>query len=130
MGITREGIQGEQKLFEWLRENGFSFFQADAIAYKDGEWYVFETKHQEHFKSPPYDGHGLPPYQVKSRLEFQDETGIIAYLVVFEKGNEKIYHQRLDKLEEGEHFNTKTNPRRIYKLSNFELENKKPPRNY
>ena len=43
MGITKDGIQGEQKLFELLKSKGFKFFQPDAIGYKDGCYYVFEA---------------------------------------------------------------------------------------
>ena len=113
-------LKGEQLLFPFLRQNGFKFFQADGISLKDGKYYLFECKHQEHYKAPPFDGHGLPLWQVKARLEFQKQTGIIAILVVFEKPIEKtnlIYYQSLEVLEKGEHHDTKgLQPRRIYPL--------------
>lgn len=123
MGITKDGIEGEQKLFDLLRQKGYKFFQPDAIGLKNDTYYVFEAKHQEYYKKPPFDGHGLPKWQVEARLKFQKRTNIVSVLVVFEKPYETtktIYYQRLDKLEEGEHFDTQdNNPRRIYLLSNF-----------
>lgn len=123
MGITEEGIKGEQQLFNLLREKGFSFFQPDAIGLKNGDYYIFECKHQEHFKEPPFDGHGLPKWQVVARMKFQERTKIKSVLVIFEKPYEEtktMYYQLLEKLEKGEHLDTKgLKPRRIYPLSSF-----------
>lgn len=121
MGITNEGIQGEQALFNLLKKNGFHFFQPDAIGYKDGCYYVFETKHQERFIPPPFEGHGLPKWQVTARLAFQKMTKIPCVLVVFDKETNEIFWQRIDQLEKGEYHDTFGNsPRRIYKIDNFE----------
>ncbi len=120
MGITKEGIEGEQKLFNFLRERGFEFFQADAIGYFDGEYYLFEAKQQERYEPPPFEGHGLPKWQVEARLKFQEKTGVIACFVVFEKGTNNIFYQRLDVLEETKYFDTKGDkPRRIYNIKFF-----------
>ena len=124
MGITKEGIKGERLLFQLLRNNGWKFFQADAIGIIGKEYYVFECKHQEHYKAPPFDGHGLPIWQVKARMDFQKKTGIKTVLVVFEKPFEKtgkIYLQTLEKLEKGKFIDTYgAKPRRVYNLKSFE----------
>jgi hypothetical protein len=122
MGITKDGIEGEQALFELLRSQGFQFFQPDAIGYKDGCYYVFETKHQAKFTPPPFEGHGLPKWQVEARLEFQSRTTIPCVLVVFDKEDGNVYWQRMDKLEQGEHIDTHgLKPRRIYNLKEFKM---------
>jgi hypothetical protein len=120
MGITDEGIQGEKRLFDLLKKQGFTFFQPDAIGYKDDCYYVFETKHQERFTPPPFEGHGLPKWQVEARLEFQRRTTIPCVLVVFDKETDEIFWQRIDKLEKGEYIDTHgLKPRRIYNLKEF-----------
>jgi len=120
MGITKEGIEGEQKLFKFLRDKGFSFFQPDALGFLDGQWYVFEAKHQERFTPPPFEGHGLPYWQIKARLNFERTFGIKAVLVVFDKKTNEVFYQLLSNLEKGEYYDTHgAKPRRIYKLSNF-----------
>jgi hypothetical protein len=120
MGITIDGITGEQKLFALLKERGYEFFQPDAIGLKDNQFYVFEVKCQKRFKAPPFDGHGLPRWQVQRRLDFEKRTGIKSVLVVFDKETNEVFYQSIKKLDEGEHFDTfGKNPRRIYKLDNF-----------
>lgn len=121
MGITLDGIDGEQRLFSLLKETGLKFFQPDAIAKSGERYFLFECKHQERFTSPPFDGHGLPLWQIRARLEFENQTGIKAILVVFDKETNEIFVQTLKKLEKGNHFDTKgKKPRRIYPLTSFE----------
>lgn len=120
MGITQEGIDGEQKLFALLRQRGFDFFQPDGIGLKDNKYYLFECKHQERFTSPPFDGHGLPRWQVQARLKFQSVTGVIAIFIVFDKKTNEVFTQSLTKLEAGKYFDTKgLKPRRVYPLTSF-----------
>jgi Holliday junction resolvase len=123
MGITEDGILGEQLLFEFLRQRGFKYFQPDAIGQKDDVYYLFEVKHQKHYKSPPFNGHGLEQRQVRARLEFQEKTGIRVVLVVFEKPFEEtgiVYYQFIDELEKGQYYDTQGfKRRRIYSLDNF-----------
>ena len=128
MGITEEGICGEKQLFQLLRDKNFDFFQPDAIGLKNDVYYVFECKHQEHYQSPPYDGHGLPRWQVEARMKFQERTTVKSVLVVFEKPfteTNTIYYQTLENLEKGEHFDTHgAKPRRIYPITSFiKIEN-------
>lgn len=130
MGITDEGIRGEKRLFELLKKQGFKFFQPDAIAYKDGCYYVFETKYQERFTPPPFEGHGLPKWQVEARLEFQRRTTIPCVLVVFDKETDEVFWQRIDKLEESKNYidTHGLKPRRIYNLKEFnKLPSGSPP---
>ena|SRR3990167_7597001 len=123
MGITQDGIDGEQKLFKWLKEKDYVFFQPDALSFEDGNYVLNECKHQEHFKSPPFDGHGLPKWQVEARIWFWEITNIRCRLIIFEKGTKDIYWQWLDILENDEYFDTQGDkPRRIYPLFNFNKE--------
>jgi len=120
MGITLEGIEGEQKLFEFLRSKNVDFFQADAIGFNKDKYEIYEVKHQERFRPPPFEGHGLPPNQIKKRLEFQRKTGMRCVLVIFDKETQEIFYNYLDNLEKGELIDTHgKKPRRIYKLSCF-----------
>jgi len=120
MGITKDGIKGEKMLFTLLRKWGFSFFQPDAMGLKDNESYLFEAKHQERFVAPPFDGHGLPRWQVKARMDFEKRTGIKSVLVIFDKETDEIFYQSLARLEEGRHYDTYgKKPRRIYPLTSF-----------
>ena len=73
MGITLEGINGEQKLFAFLKKKGVTFFQADAIGLNKARYELYETKHQERYRPPPFEGHGLPCWQIKARLTFQEK---------------------------------------------------------
>ena len=120
MGITQEGIDGEQKLFKLLHDQGFNFFQSDAIGEKDNKFYVFEAKHQARFKPPPFEGHGLPRWQVDARLNFEKRTGIGTIFVVFDKETNEVFVVNLRVLNEKEFFDTHGDkPRRIYPIKNF-----------
>jgi len=120
MGITEQGIEGEQKLFSFLKKVGFDFFQPDAIGCKNGTYYMFEVKHQERYRPPPFEGHGLPLWQIKARLKFQKLFGIRCVLVVFDKETNEVFYQAFDTLEKGEKYDTKgAKPRRIYLVSSF-----------
>ncbi len=121
MGITQEGIEGEQKLFAYLKAKNLKFFQADAIGLDKDSYALYEVKHQERFTPPPFEGHGLPRWQIEARMNFYKKTGIRCKLVVFEKGTTNVFEQWLDVLESKEHYDTQgAKPRRIYPLSNFE----------
>lgn len=120
MGIQEEGIAMEQWLLGYFRKTGRPVFQPDAISYEDGHYILNEVKNQEHFKAPPFDGHGLPPYQVEARILFWERTGIRCRFVVKEKGTKKVYWQWLDVLEGKEHYDTRgKSPRRVYPLKSF-----------
>ncbi len=124
MSITVQGIEAEKLARDWLIAHGYRIFQADWIAEDaKGQYFVVEVKHQEQFDPPPFPGHGLPPYQVKSRLAFQAKSGVVSLLLVLDKGTKQWYWQRMDILEQGEHFDTNgKQQRRIYKLDSFHSE--------
>ncbi len=120
MGITQDGIEGEKLLFEFLKKKKIKFFQPDAIAFIKGKYNLFECKHQERYLSPPFDGHGLPKWQVEARLWFWEITGVRPIFFVVEKPSGDIYYNYLDVLEKTEFFDTKgLKPRRIYNLKYF-----------
>ncbi len=119
MGITEQGIDGEQKLFKYLALKGFEFFQADAVALSKSGYIVLEVKKKsEPFKPPPFYGHGLDIRQVRARLKFQEKTGMRCGLLIFEP-NGILYKQWVDVLNKGKYFDTKKGIR-IYPLESFE----------
>lgn len=120
MGITEEGIEAEQWLLKFFRDKEMKCFQPDAISLEDGEYVLNEIKHQEFYKYPPFDGHGLPLWQIEARINFYLKTKIRCRLVIIEKVSDIIYSQWLDLLEKGEFFDTKgIKPRRIYPTTSF-----------
>ncbi len=122
MTTEEDGRIGQELSEKWLHDRGFKVFQVDWMARKGGEYSLWEAKYQEHFEWPPFDGHGLPIWQVEARLRFQDATGIPAMLLVFEKRSDEAYVQRLDVLDAGEYFDTNgDSPRRVYPLDAFDM---------
>lgn len=127
MGMTEEGIQGEQKLQRYLHSQGATMFQPDGIALSKDTYSLYEVKmKKEPFQPPPFLGHGLEIYQVKARLSFYKKTGIRCRFVVFQSDNGVVCSAWLDELDSGEHFDTK-NGIRIYPLDNFEIEHFENP---
>jgi hypothetical protein len=122
MSANEEGRKGEEAARGFLQKRGYKLFQADWIGKSSGrEWRLFEVKRQEQFTPPPFPGHGLPLWQVKARLQFQEETGVVAVLLVWDTSERCWYSQKLDALENGEHIDTNGQyPRRVYNLNSFE----------
>ncbi len=129
MSITAIGRQGEVLALRMLK--GYPFyvdiiFQADWLIYYKNAWIVVEVKHKEMFtagRNIPFDGHGLPPYQVEARNAFYRDTGIPCLLLVIDKGvgdPRYVYFQFLHKLEKGRWKDTSINPCRIYDIQSFE----------
>jgi len=125
MSVTEEGRKGEVAARLFLKSLGYQIFQGDWIGKSNGgEWHLFEVKRQEPFVPPPFYGHGLPLWQIKARLNFQRETGVIAVLLIWDTCESCWYHQRLDTLEIGEYIDTNgQNPRRVYNVNSFEKHN-------
>ena len=122
MGMTEQGIKGEQKLFKYLRDKGVEFFQADGIGLQKGKYSLYEVKlKSEPFKPPPFLGHGLEIRQVNARIKFQEKTGMRCRFVVFQSNSNSVCSAWLDELEKGKHFDT-SNGIRIYPIENFEIE--------
>jgi len=122
----QEGLVGEKIVRDLLRHLGIPNFQADGVLKNKEKYCVAEVKNQEMYKKSlnpnigDFDGHGLPPYQVKARMEFHEKTGIEPYLIILEKGTNIVYMQSLVTLEAGRHFDTKgRRQRRIYPLESF-----------
>lgn len=115
-----EGREGERIVRKYLKRLGVHYFQADLMAKIGDQWYIIEIKRQEMFKSPPFDGHGLPRWQIEARLKFQDETGIRAMLFIVDKISGLIYWQYMDALMDGGKYQTQgTNPRLIFPLTSY-----------
>ncbi len=122
MGMTEQGIEGEQKLKSYLFAKGIEFFQPDGIGLDKDNYVLYEVKClTEPFKPPPFFGHGLWIYQIQARLGFQEKTGIRVRFVVFQSKDNTVCSAWLDELEKGKHFDTK-NGIRIYPIENFEIE--------
>lgn len=127
MGMTQQGIEGEQLLFKYLHNKGIIFFQPDGIGLDKDNYVLYEVKNKaEPFYPPPFLGHGLEIRQVNARLNFQKKTGIRCKFIVFETKSNVICQQWLDELEKGEHFDTAKGIR-IYPIDNFDIEFLEPP---
>jgi hypothetical protein len=114
------GFEGESLVREYLKRKNIKHMQVDVIFEYEGRYNLMEIKNQEHFVSPPFDGHGLPRWQVDARLTFYKETGVVPWLFVIEKGTTLLYYQSLIKLMEGESIQTNGGkPRIIFPLVSF-----------
>lgn len=114
------GMMGEGKVREWVKSYGYPFMQVDIMFKKGTKWFLGEIKAQEKFKAPPFDGHGLPKWQIDMRLKLEKEKGIIAYLFVYDINDKCIYYQQMRKLISGEKLQTKgQKPRLIFPLKSF-----------
>lgn len=120
--MANEGWKGEEKIRSLLVQKGIHHLQADLLVKNNGSWQIYEIKYQEHFESPPFDGHGLPRWQLNARLDFQKETGIRALLFVVDKKTDHIYWQYMDELIKGESYQTNgENPRIIFPLESYNI---------
>lgn len=107
------------------RERGeiLLYLQPDALVLDArGQAFLVEAKGQDCFRSPPFDGHGLPIAQLDRYEWWRAETGQPCLFKVYDRAER--YDQWLHVLEAGDHFDTagtvKT-PRRIYPLSSFRV---------
>jgi len=115
-----EGFEGEKIIRDFLESKKIHYFQIDLMAKVKDKWNIIEVKHQEAFEPPPFEGHGLPKWQIEARLNFQNETGIRALLFINDKKTKIIYWQYMDKLIKGQQFQTKgMKPRLIFPLESF-----------
>lgn len=114
------GFDGEQLIRKWFMDNKIPFMQVDVMFKHDNRWYLGEIKSQEKYLSPPFDGHGLPIWQINRRLEFEKETGIVAYLFIYDLEDKCIYMQKFSELMNGKQFETKgSKPRIIFPIESF-----------
>lgn len=94
----RIGLDGEESLRNYLKLKSHTFFQADCIS-RDvvtGKYYLWEAKHKQRFKAPPFDGHGLPLIQMQARLQFFRDTGIRPILYVKDLDTAEVFVQAMD----------------------------------
>lgn len=116
------GRIGEKIIRDYLEKKHYHYFQVDMMVKINDKWHVLEVKHQDMFEKPPFDGHGLPPWQIEARLKFQEETDIRAVLFIVDKTTSVIYWQFMDVLISGEQFQTHgLKPRIIFPLDNYNI---------
>ena len=113
---------GERKALWMLKEFGYEVQRLDWIGKKNNEYTIFEIKERELFRPPPFLGTGLDQRQVYLRTQILNDLGMRTRIVVYEKGTNNIYHQYLDVLEAGKHYDTK-NKIRIYPIENYKKLN-------
>ena len=93
-----EGYKGECFVRHCLKKQNINFFEPDLIVNEKGQYYIYEIKVQKHFVSPPFDGHGLPLWQINDRLDFCKKTNIKCKLIIIDLEKGFIYYQDLDVL--------------------------------
>lgn len=114
------GFKGEEIVRNYLKKKKVKFMQIDLMFVFNKTWYLGEIKSQEKFKAPPYDGHGLPEWQINDRIGFYNDTKIIPYLIVYDLEEECLYVNDLLTLLSGEYFKTKGDkPRIIFNIKSF-----------
>jgi hypothetical protein len=101
----KQGFDGESIVRQLAKVCKHQYGQIDLISYdKDKErLYMYEIKHQARFKAPPFDGHGLPPYQFNFRLKIAKLTGMIPFLIIIEpeidlRGEQFMFIANMNKL--------------------------------
>lgn len=118
------GFDGESTVRDWFIKNKIPFMQVDIMFKHNKNWCLGEIKSQEKFKAPPYDGHGLPEWQINRRLEFQKDTNVKAYLIVYDLNEKCLYIESIDNLLKGKHFKTKgKKPRVVFCIESFKKVN-------
>jgi hypothetical protein len=116
----KKGYDGEDIVREWFKSKRIGFMQVDLMFKHNNEWYLGEIKSQERFLAPPFDGHGLPEWQINTRINFYNDTKIKPILIVYDVVEKCIYMGNLLALNKGEKFKTKgRNPRVIFPLTAF-----------
>ena len=102
----KQGFDGEAIVRQLLKDCKHQYGQIDLISYDkvSKKLFMYEIKHQQRFKAPPFDGHGLPPYQFNFRLKIARLTGMIPFLIIIEpeidlKGEQNMFYQNMFSLE-------------------------------
>ena len=117
----RMGHEGEDKVRAFLKKKGIRYMQADLLFKHKDKWYLGEVKCQKKYEnwSTGFEGHGLPPWQIKHRIKLYEDTGIIPYLFVVCQTDNVLYHESLLKLNKTEYFSTTKTPRTIFNIKEF-----------
>jgi hypothetical protein len=114
------GSDGESEIREWFKKLNIPFMQVDIMFYYKDKWCLGEVKTQEKFKAPPFDGHGMPEWQINRRMKFYNDTGVIPYLIVKDLEENCIYIQKIEELMNGEYIKTKgRKPRIVFNINSF-----------
>jgi hypothetical protein len=114
------GFDGEEKIRDWFASKKIPFMQVDIMFKYNNKWCLGEIKTQEKFLAPPFDGHGLPQWQIDRRIEFYKDTNVEPYLIVLDIKENCIYIESLLVLTTKERFQTKgKKPRTIFKIDSF-----------
>jgi hypothetical protein len=114
------GFAGEDLVRTWFMSKKIPFMQVDIMFKYNGKWCLGEVKTQEKFLAPPFDGHGLPKWQIDRRMEFYKDTGVEPFLIVNDIKEKCLYIESFKNLLLGENFQTKgIKPRVIFKLTSF-----------
>lgn len=127
------GLKGEGIFRDLLKLKKHKFAQIDILSIsEDDVIYIWEIKHQERFEAPPFDGHGLPPYQLEMRIKIAERTNTIPMFAIIEPEDENgdmwafIQDMRkLDALPDDRKFITKTGKRIIFHIDEFNKMNVK-----
>ena len=94
--------------------------QVDIMFKYKGKWCLGEVKTQEKFTAPPFDGHGLPKWQIDRRMEFYKDTGVEPFLIVHDIKEKCLFIESFVNLLAKENFQTKgLKPRVIFKITSF-----------
>jgi hypothetical protein len=116
----KKGLDGESKIREYFKNIGINFMQADLIFFYNNKWCLAEIKTQEKYLSPPFDGHGLPQWQIDFRMKFYNDTNVEPYLIVNCLSDKCIYIQSFINLLNGEFYKTNgIKPRTIFPINSF-----------
>ena len=118
------GLEGEEIIRKYLMNEKIPFMQVDIMFKENDKWYCGEIKTQEIFKSPPFDGHGLPQWQINRRIQFYNDTGVIPIFFVYDLEEKCIYYHNLlylnTKVNKDQVFRTKgEKPRTIFNINLF-----------
>lgn len=126
----KQGFDGEAIVRQLLKDCKHQYGQIDLISYDkvSKKLFMYEIKHQQRFKAPPFDGHGLPPYQFNFRLKIARLTGMIPFLIIIEpeidlKGEQNMFYQNmftLESLGKDKKFTTEGDKKRlVFRIDTF-----------
>jgi len=102
------GWEGEKMAYEMLRKNGLlNSQQFDRILRVRNHWVCIEVKHKANFTKrgveynygPDWEGTGLNRAQFEARLQFEKETQIPCFLLIFPLDTNTVYGQWLHTLQ-------------------------------
>ena len=117
-----DGWNGEKIAREIYIKRGYTITQIDFIAMKESDIKCIEVKNQEPFDPPPFKGHGLPAWQIDSKMKLFIYKQIEPILFVIDKKDNCMYEQSIVELLKNKSFQTKgIHPRKIFPIDSFNL---------